>query len=278
MTICIACLCERGKTLVVASDRMITAGFLAKEFEHDKSKIHKLSAGVVALTAGDATRAIEVFRAVESSISSKPDVSVRDVASLVSQEYEKLRNQKVTDNFFRPRGMTRESFYKEYAKLLPQEMALSLEKMLHQTNLGLTIIIAGVDDAGGHIFGITNPGNMECFDAIGYHSIGSGELHAFLSLIGKNTSIDDDLTQCIYKVYEAKRAAETAPGVGNLTDVAIVRQGGAYDLTGEDISILDDAFAKINKPRKSNIKEALKGLSILKKDERTSRGRKAQKQ
>jgi len=67
MTICISAICEGGKAVVVASDRMVTAGFLALEFEHPGGKIKEISKTCVGLTAGDALAQIELFRACNSS-------------------------------------------------------------------------------------------------------------------------------------------------------------------------------------------------------------------
>lgn len=264
MTVCIAISCEKGKSVVVVSDRMITAGFLARQFEDDKRKIHRIINSVVALTAGDATRAIEIFRTVKPRISSEPDSSVRDIAGLVCEEYEKLRSQKVDSIHFKPRGMTRESFYKEYAKQLPETLAMFLDKSVFQEELGINLIIAGVDDSGGHIFGISDPGNMECYDSIGYHSIGIGQPHVLNSLIGRKASTSDSLLTCLYNVYEAKKISESAPGVGKITDIAIIKEEGIKFLLDRDIRTLESTYEKISKPRKTNIEKELKGLSISK--------------
>ena len=63
MTICIAALCNNGQGVVVASDRMITAEFLALEFEHPDAKIEVLANSCVGLSAGDALASTELFGA-----------------------------------------------------------------------------------------------------------------------------------------------------------------------------------------------------------------------
>lgn len=42
MTICIGSLCDGGKSVVFAADRMVTAGYLSLEFEHPERKIEKI--------------------------------------------------------------------------------------------------------------------------------------------------------------------------------------------------------------------------------------------
>jgi len=265
MTVCIANICEEGKSVISASDRMVTAGFLAQQFEHDKRKIYKITKNVVALTAGDATRSIEIFRAIQTKIDTSVEISVKQIADLICEEYANLRNQKIDATYFRPRGMTRETFYKDYSKQLPQELAIFLDKAVHTEDLGLHLIVSGVDETDAHVFGITNPGKLECYDTIGYHSIGIGSPHSLNSLIGRKSSTNDTLFTCVYNVYEAKKLAENAPGVGKNTDIVKISKDGLVFLSEEDIKILENAYVKLNKPRKSNIEKELKELSLFKK-------------
>ena len=61
MTICIAALCDRGKSVVVAADRMMTAPFLTIEFDHPNAKIDVIGQRCVALSAGDVLAVTEVL-------------------------------------------------------------------------------------------------------------------------------------------------------------------------------------------------------------------------
>ena len=54
MTICIATSCDDSQSIVVASDRMLTAPFLTVEFDHHDAKIDQIGDSCVALSAGDA--------------------------------------------------------------------------------------------------------------------------------------------------------------------------------------------------------------------------------
>src|SRR5262245_36543401 len=62
MTVCIAAICENGKMIVVAADRMFTASApLNLEFEPPISKIELLSSRCVAMAAGASLAAAEVI-------------------------------------------------------------------------------------------------------------------------------------------------------------------------------------------------------------------------
>ena len=53
MTVCIAAVCQSGKAVVVASDRMFTFQGLSVEIETAEKKIERLGAKCVALAAGN---------------------------------------------------------------------------------------------------------------------------------------------------------------------------------------------------------------------------------
>jgi len=263
MTVCIASLTENSKTVVVASDRMITASFLAIQFEHKGSKIYKFSSGqAVALTSGEATRYLEIFRETEKEITGKPDLTVKDITEIVCRQYEKLRNKKIEEQYFRPMGIDRQSFYGQHIRMLPEEIVMGLDELVHKFDLSVWLIIAGVDKSGAHIFSINSPGVSECLDSIGYHSIGAGESHSLLSLIANNVSQVDNLLNTIYHVFEAKKRAENTPGVGKETDMAVISESGIVDLSSADIAILQTTYDNMNKPRRANISKALKKLSV----------------
>ena len=99
---------------------------------------------------------------------------------------------------------------------------LSHERELWQQ--GLTLV-AGVDETGAHLFAVTHPGVLLPVETMGYAAVGSGGIHAAVRLsLGQHNKIAA-LVDTVYNVYEAKKAAEVAPGVGKLTDLAIIKNG-----------------------------------------------------
>ncbi len=100
-----------------------------------------------------------------------------------------------------------------------------IDEQLATYDYGLEVLVAGVDSDGAHIYKIDNPGTAECFDTIGYHAIGSGEPHAIYSLVDAGHTHAATLQQTMWSVFEAKKLAERAPGVGVAGDFAVVGQG-----------------------------------------------------
>jgi hypothetical protein len=106
------------------------------------------------------------------------------------------------------------------------EVALTIQNQIDRYNYGLDIIIAGISHGQAHIYGVFNPGASRCFDAIGFHAIGSGCPHALNTLIAREQNQSTALADTVMNVYEAKRVAERAPGVGaNITDISIMLPG-----------------------------------------------------
>jgi 20S proteasome alpha/beta subunit len=197
MTICIATICEGGKALVLASDRMVTSPLLAIEFEHPCKKMTPISDGCFALTAGDALTHTELFNMVNEEINDHRMPSVDEVVSKIKECYHKRRKTDITENFLIPRGFNGfNEFYEAQRHLLP-DLALTIQTQIEKYNYGLQILVAGMKGDMAHIYEIDDPGTSRCFDAIGYHAIGSGLPHAMYTLISRSCNHDMLLGSCM---------------------------------------------------------------------------------
>ena len=70
MTVVMPAICDSGKALVVAADRMFTNPGLSVEFETEEKKIEQLAAKCVALSSGNSVYATEILEAVRRRIGS----------------------------------------------------------------------------------------------------------------------------------------------------------------------------------------------------------------
>ena len=81
-------------------------------------------------------------------------------------------------------------------------------------------------DGAAHLYVVAHPGMALPLDTVAASAIGSGGLHASISLtLGKQGSAVN-FSQTVYNVYEAKVASEVAPGVGKATDIAVLNHNG----------------------------------------------------
>ena len=235
MTICIAASCEKGNHIVVAVDRMFTAGPpLSMEFEPNISKIDQVYPGCVALAAGPTLFADEIYSKVKGAINTAGVPPVLQICRIVRDSYIAFRNEKVEEQIIQP--MLAEDFQIFRAKGVSLPSYLQVQPMVYQQinvqasqfSLGLDLMLAGIDQTGCHIAVLSHPGTMVFLDKLGYGAIGSGTVHALVRLHLAGCDPSWSLHETIFAVYEAKLAAEVAPGVGNKTEMAVVSLGDTW--------------------------------------------------
>ena len=262
MTICIGALSEKRTKAVFACDRMVTSRQLLIEFEHDEPKFETLTGKCIALTAGETLPPTELFRAARTEIQDSPRIS--EVASVVEGNFQKMRMKRVEDSFFKPRGLTVQNFLQAQRVMNPN-VVLRLDRQIETTKLNVNILIIGVDMDGAHIYQVVDPGHAECFDKLGFHAIGSGLPHAISTFIRYNYTPQVALKRAVYLVYEAKKNAEKAPGVGKATDVAIVEDQGIRIIKPDEIHLLEEIYDKrtsLTKSQNEKMDEMIDALPL----------------
>jgi 20S proteasome alpha/beta subunit len=261
VTICLSAVCENGEAVVFATDKLLTAGYLTAEFEHPGGKAFSLGQHCVGLAAGDALCSGDVLKASAAALSQLHSPAVQQIARAVREEFLTLRKRRAEEQHLRPRGLSLNEFYQEgLIGRLPPEIAFGLDQQIQGTKLGVELMLAGLDGLGAHIYGVSDPGTVDCYDTIGYHAIGSGETHALLMIIGREHEIGNSLNKTAYLVYEAKRKAEIAPGVGRETEMGLITRAGVRALTPDELIRLDEAYNVVAAPNTKALNEAVNGL------------------
>jgi hypothetical protein len=249
MTICIAAICDNGAYIVVGVDQMFTIGPpLNVEFEPSLSKIDPLGFGCVALASGNSLFANELIRRVNSKLASGKIFPIMDIANVTKEEYALLRDEKIEENVIRANfGQDLISFRMKGGflpgYLQPQPgIYQQIVVQVNQFNLNLELIVSGVDSVGGHIFCVGHPGTLANFDKLGYAAIGSGAIHAVVSLSLGGQTPKSSLAETLYSVYSGKRSAEVAPGVGKETEIAVICKEGTSPATKPLLAELEKAY------------------------------------
>lgn len=264
MTICIAAACDEGKNLVVAADRMFTVGPpLNVEFEPPISKIETMSLSCLALGSGNSLAVAEILQRARAKHANAPKQSVDIIAKEVLEEYGLLRNETVDRQVvsptlgpdfaaFRSRGGTLPAYLQPQPQIYAQVFM-----QCSQFNLNAEIIIAGIDDTGSHIYLVSHPGQIACFDKIGYGVTGSGATHAAIKLALELQHPRMSLSDTLMSVYSAKLASEVAPGVGKETEMYVISPKEAWKVPDELVAALKTALdaEKASKPKSDSIGE-----------------------
>jgi hypothetical protein len=91
MTVCIAAVCDGGKSVVVAADRMFTAPApTSMEFETSEKKIESLGKGCVALSAGNSAYATEIIAGTLVSLAGAQQPLMSVVAERVKEALNRI--------------------------------------------------------------------------------------------------------------------------------------------------------------------------------------------
>lgn len=254
VTVCIAAVCESGKKIVVAADRMLTFPFPTNlEFETEEQKIEELASSCIALVSGSTAFATEILENVRKKLGGNLSPEIDNVLEIVKGEYTRTRMAKIDEmvisaslggdySRFLQKGGTLPNYLQVQSSVYQQLFMLT-----QQFNLNTDIIVAGIDSIGAHISIVTHPGTILSLDKLGYGTIGTGGIHATICLSLSGQTSQKVLFETLYNVYAAKKASEKAPGVGEVTDVAVVEQGRIFRCAKSILDVLQQLFDESNK-------------------------------
>ena len=264
MTICIAVICENGKKIVIACDRMVTVGDII-EFEHDVTKFESLTDTCVVMTSGSTTLQNDVIKQALMNIKSIKKPSFQQVTESVKEAYVAIRTKRAEELYLKPINMSYSSFF-EYQKNLVPEIVFQTTDAIKKAELGVEFILCGFDDNGGHIHYLVDPGTSECYDAVGFWAIGTGSLNAISLFTSHSYAPNFSIGKSIYLAYLAKKEAERAPGVGNQTDIAVLTENGMKHLDDKIIkglSAIQEKYKKIGNEEYEEVEKIVHGLDDM---------------
>jgi 20S proteasome alpha/beta subunit len=164
------------------------------------------------------------------------------VRSAVSDAYRDAVNEQTTRRYLWPLGIEKLSEFREVG--LMQFGARTFSNMrlkIERFNLGVQFLVVGVDPPTdrAHIFEIDNPGICDDHRDLGYWAVGSGAAMALASITSYPLGID--VENVLFRVCEAKFAAETANGVGKFTQAMVMTK------SGDILALLSNDIAKLRK-------------------------------
>lgn len=242
MTVCIGTICSQGKGLVVCADRMMTYGPpMNLQAEGAVRKIFPLSDTCVLLFSGPVPDGEEIVTRTKGSMQIAPHPDIKTIAATAGSAYQALKKKRVEDSILRPLlGLEFAGFQALAAQSASSQVLSQLLGMIAQHNLQLDVMIAGVDADGAHLLLVSHPGNVLPLDTVGTASIGSGGMHAAIRMSLAKQTKDGALAQALHNVYEAKLASEVAPGVGKVTDIAVINGKGTKFIDDKVMAVLQE--------------------------------------
>ena len=215
----------------------------------DNNKIAQLTDKTMALFAGDVIQANEILKKAKANIGTPASNKVIDIANAVRDAFSEHWESVVSNYLFTRYRLNLEDFTKNQGSFDP-DFIKQVNEIITKFQINVQIIIAGVDNAP-KIYTVDNATSVMEQTPIGYACIGSGEIHATLSLIESEYRKSFKKSEALYALLEAKKRAEYDPGVGEQCDIATINK----TFKQCDIKKVDEILQIFEKSR-VNIKKA----------------------
>lgn len=232
MTVGIGAVCENGKVAVVAADKMVTFGppMNLQTEPPTLRKIIEITDRVLMVFSGGTADGEEIVNGARPQIIANPKQPVNQIAEAIKESYAKHKQRRAEETILRPiLGVDFKGFQSMVAQSAASQVLQQILGAIMAHNLNTDILVAGLDDSGAQVLLVAHPGQLFPLGTIGFGTIGSGGLHSAVRMsLAKHTSAAP-LVETVCNVYEAKKAAEVAPGVGQtFTDLAIIQNGKIF--------------------------------------------------
>ena len=239
MTQLVGAICEDGKKVITVSDRMVSTGDMTLMFEQPRSKAELIAPRAIVLSAGtvhepDLTR--------EARVRAKGKDRILEIADVLKDVFQEIREKHIVDEVLRPKtGMKSFAEWHMKQKSIHDATVFSLTEEMSQYQLGLSLILAGVDDEG-HLIMIADPGSYRSFDNLSYCCIGMGNRHADTVFAWYRYSRLLPLNAALHIAFEAKKKSEMAGGVGQSTDILVIDSEGVNEVSPDTVKNLEEIY------------------------------------
>jgi 20S proteasome alpha/beta subunit len=224
-------------------------------------KIIEVTDKVLLVFSGGTADGEEIIAGARPSLAANPRQSVHQIAEAIKDSYSKYKQRKVEETILKPLlNCDFGQFQAMVAQSVISQMLQQVLGLIMQHNLNADLLVAGVDDSGAQVFAITHPGQLFPLGTTGFGAVGSGAIHAAVRMSLAQHTKAASLVETIYNVYEAKRAAEVAPGVGQkFTDLALIHEGRIVFAESSLLKALEKAHKEkpgLSKEEQTALKEA----------------------
>jgi 20S proteasome alpha/beta subunit len=230
VTVCIATLCDQGKAIILASDKMVGIGYV--EAELDNSKMQMIHPHWCMMIAGqDIAPLFELADLARAEMPPTIEVPLDVVMEVIQRNYECIRMKRAEAVYLKPIGWTIERFNREGSASLPNFQ--EIQSQLRDFELSVQLLVAGFDrklNPPGKLFTIVSDdrGIPRRYDIPGFAAIGSGAIAAEYMMHFKDVSPKLPIRAAVYYTLEAKYFGEYASGVGPRTDMIVLQFDGNF--------------------------------------------------
>ena len=220
----------RQPVVILSTDRMITVA-LKREYEQvEQTKCFAISDYVNVLVAGSSESLLEICATVKQTADERQLTLVRDIARLFAEEFARVRAADSEQRVLAKWRLDWERFHSQQMSFAPEfraRLIADLDSL--DCDLG-EALIAGVDELGGHVYRVSDPGVAESCGQLGYGTIGIGAEFAAYEFMVAGYAPTFTWQDTLLLAYFAKKRAEVAPGVGTVTDLWWITRSGTMQI------------------------------------------------
>jgi hypothetical protein len=221
MTVCVAALANKGKSLVCIADKAITYGHT--QWDSDSSKIIELPTNkCLVLFSGDDE---ELSRVLGRVIARESEIGndVPRTKTILESEYQEAMKELKLAKFITPQMLTQDAYI---AAISQPQLNPHIEEIAKQVNdyaMECQVLVCGFDaQKKSFILMVISPGIVLDMTHTGFQAIGGGWEKANSKLLYSGYRRAKSTERIMYEIFDAKAFAEMTPGVGTDWDTRVV--------------------------------------------------------
>lgn len=241
LTVCVSAIttCQNNGTakeaIVFCADRMISTGIIG-QFEHTIEKYKKINGNTYAMLSGNPLIFEDLIKI------SNENLPYSEIRIEIFNNFKKKRKQAIQNEILELYGLN-ETYIKDILKQpIPNAFIEEILKKITGYSLQTEVLLLGYDDKNHAMISYISSDGIAEYRDIGFHTIGSGSIHAMHTLLSQKHNKKDGLLRGLYNVYKAKKSAEVMEGVGKDTDLLVLMDDKAVKISSLNMSILDSVY------------------------------------
>jgi hypothetical protein len=238
MTVCIAAatIFNDDPLLVLCMDMMGSTDSTSSETTF---KWQPVGDGFSAMIAGTVSAARELVSECHSELLKIKPQTIKQVLAALRTAAGTHKRNFAEAHVQNQLGLSYQVFLDTGKQSLPTDLFRELARDIAAHDFNAEAIISGFLGGKPVIFVVNGESVYSCDD---FAVIGSGSDLAEAALYHRDQNFTSGANRTMYCVYEAKRLAERAPGVGRKTQMFIVRPDSTRGIEMQGFDVLDDWF------------------------------------
>lgn len=251
MTVCLATVCEGGRSIVAVCDQKISS--VAWGADQQATKLRPIGRAWWLMWAGnDVTKIPPIVDGIKNALQGAAR-SCEEVAQALGGAYHRQVTREAEGRCLRRYGLTMDEFLKKGSTYFPSLSFREIQRNIDQVQIECELLAFGFDSKQApHIVKLWDGGTIDFYDPgnSSFAAVGSGQYRAESTLYFHKVSWMMPAARALYHACEAKFMAESAQGVGTSTVGIVVQKDGAVILLAPDhINKIRKLWEKQGMPR-----------------------------